>query len=105
MAGRIAGSSEDGGEKPSVPPRRLCNEIQLFDLCDRGKCTHKNGLFCTDADLLARFEAIADDEVRRPATGCISEELEEGEGEDGDGYDDVFEDDDFGDEEQYEEDE
>jgi hypothetical protein len=40
-------------------PRRLCNEIQLFDLCAKNKCDTKDGRFCTDENLLARFEAIS----------------------------------------------
>lgn len=47
-------------------PQRLCSEIQLFDLCDRDSCKCKTGRFCTDSDLLTRFEKIADDELRLP---------------------------------------
>ena len=49
--------------KPITSPR-LCSEIQLFDLCDLDSCALKNGKFCTDSDLLTRFEAIADEELR-----------------------------------------
>lgn len=41
-------------------PRRLCSEIQLFDLCELTWCSFKDGRFCTHADLLARFEALAE---------------------------------------------
>lgn len=43
-------------------PRRLCSEIQLFDLCDLSQCSFKDGRYCTHADLLARFESLAEPE-------------------------------------------
>jgi hypothetical protein len=43
---------------------RLCSEIQLFDLCDLESCRYKNGRFCTDEKLLARFEAIKEEDDR-----------------------------------------
>ena len=46
-------------------PRRLCSEIQLFDLCEKTSCPRKDGRFCTDKDILASFEAISDDEASR----------------------------------------
>jgi hypothetical protein len=45
-------------------PRRLCSEIQLFDLCELERCSFKDGRYCTHADLLARFEALAEPEDR-----------------------------------------
>lgn len=39
---------------------RLCSEIRLFDLCERESCTMKEGRFCTDPQLLLKFEAIAE---------------------------------------------
>lgn len=47
-------------------PKRLCSEIQLFDLCSKEKCVAKDGRFCTDEKLLARFEAISDVEDTVP---------------------------------------
>lgn len=37
---------------------RLCNEIQLFDLCeiDPSRCSFRDGRFCTDIDMLRAFE-------------------------------------------------
>ncbi len=49
---------------PEELPQRLCSEIQLFDLCDLDKCSFKEGRYCTHADLLARFEALAEPEER-----------------------------------------
>jgi hypothetical protein len=45
-------------------PLRLCSEIQLFDLCDLERCAFKDGRYCTHADLLARFEALAEPDDR-----------------------------------------
>ena len=53
-------------EEPSGAVQRLCSEIQLFDLCDRETCSFKEGRFCTNQDLVDRFERISEDD-RRPA--------------------------------------
>lgn len=45
-------------------PRRLCSEIQLFDLCELQKCHFKDDRFCTDPEMLARFEAAVEPEER-----------------------------------------
>jgi hypothetical protein len=39
---------------------RLCNEIQLFDLCeiDPSRCSFRDGRFCTDIDMLRAFEGM-----------------------------------------------
>ena len=58
-------------------PLRLCSEIQLFDLCERNKCEFKKGRFCTDGDILARFEAISDDEDANSADLFLADEMEE----------------------------
>lgn len=74
-------------QTPNISPKRLCSEIQLFDLCELESCKLKNGRYCTDADLLASFEKIADEELRAPER-YISEEVDESDVED-DGYDDA----------------
>lgn len=85
----------------TVKIQRLCNEIQLFDLCELDKCSFKVNKFCTNAELLAAFERISDAEVVRSEAFC-NEGLEDGD-EAGDGdCDDDFEDDEFGDEPEYE---
>ncbi len=43
-------------------PLRLCSEIQLFDLCEKTKCDKKDGRFCTDEIMVARFEAISQED-------------------------------------------
>jgi hypothetical protein len=86
-----------------LPAQRLCNEIQLFDLCDLDTCSSKGGRFCTNAELLTAFERISDAEVVRPEV-FVSEDLEEGEDACVAGYDDTF-DDEFGDEEGYDDEE
>lgn len=55
--------SEKETETKEVP-RRLCSEIQLFDLCELQKCHFKDDRFCTDPEMLARFEAAAEPEER-----------------------------------------
>jgi hypothetical protein len=45
--------------------KRLCSEIQLFDLCSKDTCKRKNGRFCSDDELLAKFEAISEEDVLR----------------------------------------
>ena len=76
----------DSESNPDVLPQRLCNEIQLFDLCDLDTCVRKNGRFCTDPALLDRFEKIAEDELRTQER-YVSEESVAAEDEcEGEGY-------------------
>lgn len=98
----MAGGVEKIAEKPLKPVQRLCNEIQLFDLCDLENCRHKVGLYCTDEELLNRFEAIAEEE-QRPAEGNLSDEIDEEDGADGEEFDAAVDDDEFGDERDEEE--
>lgn len=67
-------------------PKRLCSEIQLFDLCERDECEFKKGRYCTNRDILARFEAISDDEDENSTEQFLVDESEEME-EDGLEYD------------------
>jgi hypothetical protein len=67
-------------------PQRLCSEIQLFDLCDRDDCKFKKGRYCTNEDILARFEAISDDEDANSTEQFLVDEMDEME-EDGLEYD------------------
>ena len=79
--------------------KRLCSEIQLFDLCEKMKCGSKDGRFCTDEILLNKFEAINQEEDFPPEQFLADEpeadgEADEEEDEDGafpgfgNGYDD-----------------
>lgn len=61
------------------PVHRLCNEIQLFDLCEKERCSHKIGRFCSDPDLLFQFEKIEEQESRRPEPNESDFSLEENE--------------------------
>ena len=61
-------------------PQRLCSEIQLFDLCARDVCNHKNGRYCTKGEILAKFEAIAEEDARSPEQ-FMADELEDVEGD------------------------
>ena len=63
------------------PIRRLCSEIQLFDLCDLDTCTCKDGRFCTNPEILQRFEAIKEEDERSPEQ-YLTEDLEDEDAED-----------------------
>src|SRR5690349_17251290 len=80
--------------EPAKQAKRLCSEIQLFDLCDLERCGHKDGRFCTDEDLLARFEHIPeeDDSDTTQLDFGESDEDEDGEGDEF-GYGDEAEED------------
>jgi hypothetical protein len=78
-------------------PRRLCSEIQLFDLCELERCHFIDGRFCTDPEKLARFEAVAEPQDR-PAPRFDDDDEEDEQTpeefeEDDDGYS-VFDDED-----------
>jgi hypothetical protein len=63
---------DETGKEDSRPIQRLCSEIQLFDLCDRESCGHKEGRYCTSQDLLDRFEQISEDD--KPPVGSYMDE-------------------------------
>lgn len=77
----------DPEQPPDILPQRLCNEIQLFDLCELTSCRYKSGRFCTDPALLVRFEKIAERELR-VSERYLSEEIDETEEGDDDFADD-----------------
>ena len=77
---------------------RLCSEIQLFDLCDKDVCSHKDGRYCTKGDILARFEAVLDEEDHS-SEQFLADELDDLEGDDDPDYDDGYGADDYGEEE------
>ena len=54
-------NDSQNNDSPKNPPR-LCSEIQLFDLCTKETCSHRSGRYCTDGDILARFEAISEED-------------------------------------------
>lgn len=78
-------------EKKGAIQPRLCSEIQLFDLC-KGEdvCSHKDGRYCANGDMLDRFEAIAEDDDPSPEQQYIAEELEYLEEGDDTAHDDSF---------------
>lgn len=49
---------------PAELPRRLCSEIKLFDLCELERCRYRDGRYCNDPEMIARFEAAAEPEDR-----------------------------------------
>lgn len=81
----------DNNDDQTPAPRRLCSEIQLFDLCELTRCDFKDGKFCTEPNLLRKFEAISDDEEERrsPArrSGAADDDEEAWEDDHGDGND------------------
>lgn len=75
------------------PVRRLCSEIQLFDLCELDRCSFKEDRFCTNQELLEKFERIADvDRSSRISRDDGDDDLDDDELGYDDGYDDDFED-------------
>lgn len=79
---------EEKPEEKTAPAERLCSEIQLFDLCELDSCRHKRGRFCTNEDLLAKFENIKEED---DADSLVYDEDEMEEGDDLD-FDEVSED-------------
>ncbi|BCS53810.1 hypothetical protein [Geobacter sp. SVR] len=73
-------------ETPVSQAQRLCSEIQLFDLCELERCGHKNGRFCTDTNLLAKFERISEEETYRIEPGQEQSDDDDCSGD----YDDDF---------------
>lgn len=67
--------------------KRLCTEIQLFDLCSKDKCTSKDGRFCGNAEMLAKFEAISEED-EKDLNQFIADEEDELESSEYDEYDD-----------------
>jgi hypothetical protein len=81
---------DDQTEKEAVAPAdRLCSEIQLFDLCDLESCRYKRDRFCTNEELLAKFEAIREEEDA--SLVYADDEDEEGDDLEFDEYDDEYE--------------
>ncbi len=68
-------------------PKRLCTEIQLFDLCSKEKCKSKDGRYCVDSELLAKFEAISEEDEKE-LNQFIADEDDDFESSDFDEYDD-----------------
>jgi hypothetical protein len=78
--------AEEKPEEKVTPADRLCSEIQLFDLCDLDSCRHKRERFCTNEELLTKFEAIKEEDDRNDLI-YDDEELEDGDDLDYDDFD------------------
>lgn len=76
--GKVKKDAAIDEEQAAPPPRRLCSEIQLFDLCELERCHFRDGRYCTDPEMLARFEAAAEPEDRPSYRFDESEEDESG---------------------------
>jgi hypothetical protein len=70
-------NQEDVSVEKAESPQRLCSEIQLFDLCERADCVFKRGRYCTDPAMLARFEAISDEEDENSEEQYLVDEMDE----------------------------
>ena len=90
----------DKEQEQQPNPPRLCSEIQLFDLCVKDVCGHKDGRYCTKGDILAKFEAIMDEVDKRSPEQFMADELDEVEGADDMAYDESFGVDEYGEEEE-----
>jgi hypothetical protein len=91
--------TEETTPPPAPPQKRLCNEIQLFDLCELDVCGHRDGRYCTKGELLARFEAIKEEDDRPPEL-YMADELDDVEGAGDLGYDEAFGVDEYGEEDE-----
>lgn len=81
-------------QETGKPLQRLCSEIQLFDLCDMERCNYKNDRFCTNGEMVSRFERISEKDDTRPvAESYRSGDQEDGEEPDEDVYGDSLDDD------------
>ncbi len=57
--------TDETPEELSPAARRLCSEIQLFDLCDLDSCRFRSSRFCTNDELITKFESIKEDDDNR----------------------------------------
>jgi hypothetical protein len=88
-------SDKEEIKEPTPAVNRLCSEIQLFDLCELDSCSFRCSRYCTNDELLARFESIKEEDDRN---NLLYEDDETDEDidpdQDFDDYDDSFEGDD-----------
>jgi len=99
MSKILLADNDESVETIAEPIRRLCSEIQLFDLCELDRCKFKSANFCTNEDLLIRFEKIADEDACS-RINLSDQALDEDDELDGYGLNDESGGDDFGDEEE-----
>lgn len=70
-------------QEQNNPPQRLCSEIKLFDLCDLDSCSYKRGRYCSNEEVVSRFEKISEEEFSPPQR-YIDEELDDDDAEEDD---------------------
>ncbi len=80
----------ESGAESKISSQRLCSEIQLFDLCDLDTCRFKRSRYCTNEELLAKFESIKEEDDRQVLL-YEEEEVDEEADSDFDEFDDSFE--------------
>lgn len=79
--------------KSTASVRRLCSEIQLFDLCDLDVCSFRKDRFCSNEDFLRKFESIKEKD-ETPDLVYDEDEMEGDDESDFEKYDEDFEHDD-----------
>jgi len=79
-------------QQPDIYPQCLCSEIQLFDLCDLNSCRKRSGRYCSDSEMLGRFENITEKELR-VSERFISEKIGDTDSDDDSEYRDDYEED------------
>jgi hypothetical protein len=84
--------NEESEQRATI--QRLCSEIQLFDLCDRDSCHLRKGRFCTNEELIAKFESIKEKDETADLVYDEDELLDDDES-DFKGYDEESEDEDL----------
>jgi len=82
---------DESQNKTAAPVQRLCSEIQLFDLCDLDVCRFRKDRFCSNEDLLRRFESIKEED-ETPDLVYDEDELIGDEESDFEDYEEEFED-------------
>lgn len=81
---------DESQNKSNAAVQRLCSEIQLFDLCDLFGCNFKKGRFCTNEDLLKKFESIKEKD-ETPELVYDEDDLISDDESDFEGYDEELE--------------
>jgi len=82
--------NDEAQEEAAAAVQRLCSEIQLFDLCELDSCRFRSNRYCTNEELLEKFESIKEEDVRQTILSEDEDVDEEGDS-DFNEYDDSFE--------------
>lgn len=83
--------SDETAPEQTANVLRLCNEIQLFDLCELENCSFRTGRFCTNEELLRKFESIREEDESPELVYDEEDSEEDRDDSDFDEYDDDYE--------------